>query len=140
MSQILHTLSTLASDPNWLIADPAVHTHAVDAHTQVLAADPNTDLWAAPDADGEVVPDVVPEMPDEVSGPVGDILNWTAGLGLAGAVLGGLLGWAAVAIGHNSERAALAARGKQGILWSLFGAGGIGVTSALVLAFYNMGA
>jgi hypothetical protein len=51
---------------------------------------------------------------------------------------GGLLGWLLVAVGHNSERAQLAARGKQSVLWSLFGAGGIGVTSSLVLAFYNM--
>ncbi|MER5561167.1 hypothetical protein ABT071_21440 [Streptomyces sp. NPDC002506] len=43
-----------------------------------------------------------------------------------------------VAVGHNTERASLAARGKQGVLWSLVGAGGIGVTSSLVLAFYNM--
>lgn len=77
-------------------------------------------------------------MPDDVDGPVQKILNWTAGLGLAGAVLGGLLGWAAVAVGHNSERASLAARGKQGILWSLVGAGGIGVTAALVTTFYDM--
>ncbi|MGW2562266.1 hypothetical protein ACWCXB_24015 [Streptomyces sp. NPDC001514] len=84
------------------------------------------------------VPGVTPELPKEVDGAVTTILNWTAGLGLAAAVLGGLLGWAAVALGQNSERAALAARGKQGILWSLLGAGGIGATSALVLTFFNM--
>lgn len=97
-----------------------------------VAADPQWQVLAGP------VPGVTPEMPDDVKNPVQDILNWTAGLGLAGAVLGGLLGWAAVAVGHNTERAALAARGKQGILWSLFGAGGIGVTAALVTTFYNM--
>ncbi len=108
MSQLLNTLSTVAAHPQW--------------HT--LAAGP--------------VPGVTPSMPSDVSKPVQQILNWTAGLGLAGAVLGGLLGWAAVAVGHNSERAALAARGKQAVLWSLFGAGGIGVTAALVSTFYGM--
>lgn len=97
-----------------------------------VAADPHWHTLAGP------VPGVTPQMPQDVNKPVQTILNWTAGLGLAGAVLGGLLGWAAVAVGHNSERAALAARGKQGILWSLFGAGGIGVTAALVNTFYNM--
>ncbi|MEV8396701.1 hypothetical protein [Streptomyces niveus] len=91
----------------------------------VLAADP-------------IVPDYTPALPADVKEPVQLILAWTAGLGLAGAVLGGLMGWALVAVGHNTERAALAARGKQGVLWSLIGAGGIGVTSSLVLTFYNM--
>ncbi|MEW2166951.1 hypothetical protein AB0912_28695 [Streptomyces sp. NPDC007084] len=84
------------------------------------------------------VPGITPELPGEVDGPVHTILNWTAGLGLAAAVLGGLLGWAAVAVGQNSERAALAAQGKRAILWSWLGAGGIGATSALVLLFFNM--
>ncbi|TLQ39016.1 hypothetical protein [Streptomyces marianii] len=110
MSQILETLHILAADPNW------------------------KDL-AAP---GDPVPDYTPALPDEVNNPVKQILAWTAGLGLAGAVLGGLVGWALVAVGHNTERAQLAARGKQGIVWSLIGAGGIGVTASLVMAFYNM--
>lgn len=100
-----------------------LHTVATSAHAHTLAGP---------------VPVVTPQMPNDVNTPVQTILNWTAGLGLAGAVLGGLLGWAAVAVGHNSERAALAARGKQAILWSLFGAGGIGVTAALVGTFYNL--
>jgi hypothetical protein len=87
-------------------------------------------------ADGPV-PDYTPALPKEVNASVTTLLAWTAGLGLAGAVLGGLVAWSLVAIGHNTERAALAARGKQGVLWSLIGAGGIGVTSSLVLAFYN---
>ncbi|CAL9672835.1 hypothetical protein [Streptomyces griseomycini] len=103
------------------------------ATLNTVAADPHWHTLA------DAVPDVTPAMPKEVDKPVQAILNWTAGLGLAAAVLGGLLGWAAVAVGHNSERAALAARGKQAILWSLFGAGGIGVTAALVTTFYNMG-
>lgn len=115
MSQIIDALTTLAADPS----------------THVLAD-------ATPAPSGGPVPPVVPALPTEVNNPVKQILGWTAGLGLAAAVLGGLLGWAFVAIGHNSERAQLAARGKQGILWSLIGAGGIGVTSALVLTFYNM--
>ena len=97
-------------------------------HTVAVAVDPHWQTLA------DAVPDVTPEMPKDVDKPVQSLLNWTAGLGL-----GGLLGWGAVAVGHNSERAALAARGKQAILWSLFGAGGIGVTAALVTTFYNMG-
>ncbi|MEU8526628.1 hypothetical protein AB0C77_13710 [Streptomyces sp. NPDC048629] len=108
MSQLLNTVTALAADP---------HLHA-------LAAGP--------------VPDYTPTLPADVNNPVKQVLAWTAGLGLAGAVLGGLVGWGLVAVGHNTERAALAARGKQGILWSLIGAGGIGLTASLVMSFYNM--
>ncbi|MFD9033298.1 hypothetical protein ACFVZW_19415 [Streptomyces sp. NPDC059567] len=108
MSQLLNTMSALAADP----------------HVHVLADGP--------------VPPYTPSLPAEVSTPVQTVLAWTAGLGLAAAVLGGLVGWGLVAVGHNTERAALAARGKQGILWSLIGAGGIGLTASLVMAFYNM--
>lgn len=97
-----------------------------------LAADPAWTTLA------DAVPDVIPELPKDVDKPVQNILNWTAGLGLAGAVLGGLLGWAAVAIGHNTERGGMAARGKTAILWSLLGAGGIGLTAALVSTFFEM--
>lgn len=89
-------------------------------------------------AEDPIVPDYKPEVPGTLQTPTGKILGWTAGIGLTLAVLGGLAGWACVAIGHNSERAQLAARGKQAILWSLVSGMGIGVTSGLVLAFYNM--
>lgn len=124
MSQILETLNNLASDPHWqLLADDG---------------DPKGKNGGAEGGAGGVVPSVVPTLPAEVNNPVNIILSWTAGLGLAGAVLGGLLGWALVAVGHNTQRGQLAAHGKQGVLWSLIGAGGIGVTSSLVLAFYTM--
>ncbi|MET9864437.1 hypothetical protein ABZY93_34930 [Streptomyces smyrnaeus] len=84
------------------------------------------------------IPDYTPTVPDTLKTPTGKILGWTAGIGLAMAVLGGLSGWACVAIGHNSERGGLAARGKQAIVWSLISGLGIGVTSGLVMAFYNM--
>ncbi|MFD9306831.1 hypothetical protein ACFWCB_29895 [Streptomyces sp. NPDC060048] len=100
-----------------------------------LATDPGVTYFA-----GGVspVPDFDPSLPSEVKDPVKTILAWTAGGGLALAVLGGLSGWALVAVGHNTERAALAARGKQSVLWSLIGAGGIGLTSSLVLAVFTM--
>ncbi|MCX5434708.1 hypothetical protein OHU11_41760 (plasmid) [Streptomyces sp. NBC_00257] len=101
-----------------------------------LATDPGLHVLA--DGEDPIVPKYTPKLPDAVNTQVQTVLSWTAGLGLAGAVGGGLLGWLLVAVGHNSERAQLAARGKQSVLWSLFGAGGIGVTSSLVLAFYNM--
>ncbi|MFJ9343765.1 hypothetical protein ACIRP0_31460 [Streptomyces sp. NPDC101733] len=109
MSQILMSLHTLASDPGL-----------------VTLAGPGP------------VPDFDPALPDAVNEPTKNILAWTAGGGLFLAVLGGLSGWALVAIGHNTERAALAARGKQSVLWSLIGAGGIGLTSALILAVFDM--
>ncbi|MFJ4781282.1 hypothetical protein [Streptomyces sp. NPDC088762] len=110
MSQFLMSLHTLATDPG-----------------VVFLADP-----VGP------VPDFDPALPTDVNDPVKTILAWTAGGGLALSVLGGLAGWALVAVGHNTERAALAARGKQGVLWSLIGAGGIGLTSSLVLAVFTM--
>ncbi|MET8298173.1 hypothetical protein ABZW02_29600 [Streptomyces sp. NPDC005180] len=105
----------------------------MNLHT--LAADPG--LVTLADAVGPV-PDFDPSLPESVNTPVKTILAWTAGGGLALAVLGGLTGWALVAIGHNTERAPMAARGKQGVLWSLIGAGGIGLTSSLVLAVFKM--
>ncbi|MFD9374129.1 hypothetical protein ACFWBH_01095 [Streptomyces sp. NPDC059999] len=97
-----------------------------------LSTDPGLVTLAGP------VPDFDPTLPKEINGPTKNILAWTAGGGLALAVLGGLSGWALVAVGHNTERAALAARGKQSVLWSLIGAGGIGLTSSLVLAVFTM--
>ncbi|WP_326693290.1 MULTISPECIES: hypothetical protein [unclassified Streptomyces] len=85
-----------------------------------------------------IIPEFSPEVPTTLRGPTGKILSWTAGGGLAMAVLGGLSGWACVAIGHNSERGGLAARGKQAVVWSLISGVGVGVTSGLVMAFYNM--
>lgn len=88
-------------------------------------------------ADGPV-PSFTPSVPSQLNTAVGTILGWTAGVGLAVAVLGGLLSWAAIAVGHNSSNAQLAARGKTGVLASLIGAGGIGATSALILMAYNL--
>jgi hypothetical protein len=85
-----------------------------------------------------IVPNYKPSIPDSLKDPTSKVLGWTAGVGLSLAVLGGLAGWGCVAIGHNSERASLASRGKQAIVWSLISGMGIGVTSGLVLAFYNM--
>ncbi|MEW1639055.1 hypothetical protein AB0469_33990 [Streptomyces sp. NPDC093801] len=86
----------------------------------------------------DVVPKFTPAVPDKLNDAVSTILGWAAGVGLAVAVLGGLLSWAAIAVGHNSANAQLAARGKTGVLASLIGAGGIGATSALVLMAYNL--
>ncbi|MEV8105177.1 hypothetical protein [Streptomyces sp. NPDC088135] len=85
-----------------------------------------------------VIPGFTPSLPGTLQNPTGKILGWTAGVGLSLAVLGGLTGWACVAIGHNSERAQLASRGKSAIVWSLIAGIGIGVTSGLVWGFYSM--
>ncbi|MEU0061063.1 hypothetical protein [Streptomyces sp. NPDC006334] len=89
-------------------------------------------------ADDPVIPGFKPSLPGTLQTPTGKILGWTAGVGLSLAVLGGLTGWACVAIGHNSERAQLASRGKSAIVWSLISGIGIGVTSGLVWGFYSM--
>ncbi|MFJ5645866.1 hypothetical protein [Streptomyces sp. NPDC093223] len=89
-------------------------------------------------ADDPVIPGFKPSLPGTLQTPTGRILGWTAGGGLSLAVLGGLTGWACTAIGHNSERANLAARGKQAIVWSFISAIGIAVTSGLVWSFYSM--
>jgi len=85
-----------------------------------------------------IVPGFKPKVPGSLYDPTQTILSWTAGGSLALAVLGGLSGWACIAIGHNSERGGLAARGKQAVVWSLVSGMGVGVTSGLVMAFYNM--
>lgn len=103
--------------------------HVLHSLGEVLADDPSKE---------PIVPEYDPSLPGELKNPTSEILGWTAGGGLALATLGGLVGWACVAIGQNTERGTLAARGKQGILWSLIAGLGIGVTSGLVLAFYNM--
>ncbi|MFJ6934762.1 hypothetical protein [Streptomyces sp. NPDC101132] len=74
------------------------------------------------------VPKFTPSVPSQLNNTVTSILGWAAGLGLAMAVLGGLLSWAAIAVGQNSQNAQWAARGKTGVLFSLIGAGGIGAT------------
>lgn len=89
-------------------------------------------------ADPPVIPGYTPSLPGSLQTPTGKILGWAAGLGLSGAVLGGLTGWGCIAIGHNSERAQLASRGKAAVVWSLIAGGGIGVTSALVWSVYTM--
>ncbi|GHH25705.1 hypothetical protein [Streptomyces rubradiris] len=89
-------------------------------------------------AGGPAVPDFTPTLPDALKTPTGEILGYTAGGGLSGCVLGGLSGWAMIAIGHNSERPTLAARGKAAIVSSGLAAIGIAVTSGLVLGLYSM--
>lgn len=92
----------------------------------------------APASTAPVIPGFSPSLPGSLQNPTGKILGWTAGIGLSLAVLGGLTGWACVAIGHNTERAQLASRGKSAILWSVIAAVGIGITSGLVWGFYSM--
>ncbi|MBD2829866.1 hypothetical protein ID875_21070 [Streptomyces globisporus] len=89
-------------------------------------------------AENPVIPGFSPSLPGALQNPTGKILGWTAGIGLSLAVLGGLTGWACVAIGHNTERGQLASRGKSAIVWSLIAGVGIGVTSGLVWGFYSM--
>jgi hypothetical protein len=101
----------------------AVHDLA-SRHTALLADDP--------------IPKYTVKLPDVLQSPTAQILGWTAGGGLAAAVRGGLIGWGMVAVGHNTERGGLAARGKQGIMWSLISGLGIGLTSGLILTFYKL--
>ncbi|MFJ8627446.1 hypothetical protein ACIRD3_32025 [Kitasatospora sp. NPDC093550] len=116
MSQFLHAAGALLNDPH-------VHVHV---------------LADGPTAPANPIPSYKPELPTNVSKPTGTILGWVAGGGLSLAVLGGLLGWAAVAIGENSERGGMAARGKKAIIMSLIAGVGIACTSGLVFAAYSM--
>ncbi|MGW2252561.1 hypothetical protein ACWCXH_20525 [Kitasatospora sp. NPDC001660] len=117
MSQTLHALTTLLSDP---------HSHVLAGPTPEPTSIENP------------IPDFKPTLPENVKSPTGTILGWVAGGGLALAVLGGLLGWAAVAIGENSERGGMAARGKKAIVMSLIAGIGIACTSGLIFAAYKM--
>ena len=85
-----------------------------------------------------IVPEYRPSIPGPLKAPTSTILGWASGIGLGLAVLGGLAGWASVAIGQNSQRSQLAAHGKTAIVYSLIAGMGIGVTSGLVLGFYKM--
>jgi hypothetical protein len=111
-------------------------TALIHAHTFLLST--GNDKKSGGGGSGSIVPGFSPNVPSVLQTPTGTILGWTAGVGLALAVLGGLSGWGCVAIGHNTERAQLAARGKQAIVWSLISGVGIAVTSGLVTAFYTM--
>lgn len=111
-------------------------TTLAHAHTLLLAA--GDDKMKSDGGTGSIIPGFSPSVPSVLQTPTGTILGWTAGIGLALAVLGGLSGWGCVAIGHNTERANLAARGKQAVVWSLISGVGIAVTSGLVTAFYTM--
>ncbi|MQY15143.1 hypothetical protein SRB5_53210 [Streptomyces sp. RB5] len=83
------------------------------------------------------IPDYDPQVPAPLKPLTSTVLGWASGLGLAAAVLGSLTGWGMAAWGENTQRDGVAARGKMAIKWSLIGAGGIGVASAMVLLVYN---
>ncbi|MEU9417388.1 hypothetical protein [Streptomyces sp. NPDC048272] len=65
-----------------------------------LSTDPGLVTLAGP------VPDFDPTLPKEINGPTKNILAWTAGGGLALAVLGGLRGgpWSRSATTPNAPR------------------------------------
>ncbi|WP_329492586.1 hypothetical protein OG618_37550 (plasmid) [Kitasatospora sp. NBC_01246] len=118
MSQFLSTVGALLSDP----------------HLHILAEDPPKPPVTNP------IPDFTPTLPDNVKNPTGTILGWTAGGGLALATLGGLVGFACVGIGENTDRGGLAARGKKAIVMSLVAGIGIACIAGLVFAAYKMAA
>jgi hypothetical protein len=97
-------------------------------------AAPRAHVWLA---------DVNPIPPAALPGKAGSALNtiigWSLTVGLLMCVLGGVTGWILVAIGNNTERENLHARGKKGVFWSLIAACGIGLIFGLVNAFYDLG-
>ncbi|MFI9332934.1 hypothetical protein ACIGZJ_36040 [Kitasatospora sp. NPDC052868] len=110
-----------------------LHTALTDGHHHILAEDPTPK--------GPIdnpIPTYKPSVPDAVKTPTATVLGWVAGVGLALCVLGHLGGWGAIGVGHNTENARLAARGKQAVIWSLIAAVGFGVGGSLVFAFYSM--
>jgi hypothetical protein len=94
-------------------------------------------LAAAAPGPGSPIPGFHPEVPAPLKPLTSKILSWAAGLGLSGAVLGGLAGWGLSAVAETTERQELAIRSKKAIKYSLVGAGGIGLTASLVLMVYN---
>ena len=86
---------------------------------------------------GGIIPAFTPALPDALKGITGQVLAWAAGIGIALAVLGQVLGWSMIGIGHSTERSNLATRGKQSVIWSLVGGMGLAVASSLVMLFYN---
>ncbi|MFG3229380.1 hypothetical protein ACGF07_31985 [Kitasatospora sp. NPDC048194] len=125
MSQLLHVLSAAMDSHQHILA-------AADSHSHILA-----DPTPKP-APANPIPDYTPTLPDNVKNPTGTILGWVAGGGLALAVLGGLAGWACIGVGENTDRGALAAKGKKAVIMSLIAGGGIAVTSGLVWSVYTM--
>lgn len=101
-------------------------------------------LLAAPEpkdkgggGEGGLIPTFTPKLPAALQGIGGTILSWTAGIGLLLAVLGQLIGWSMVGIGHVTERSNLATRGKTSVIATLVCGMGLAVASALVMLFYN---
>jgi hypothetical protein len=86
---------------------------------------------------GGIIPEYNPVLPDSLKGITGQVLGWATGIGIALAVLGQILGWSMVAIGHSTERSQMASRGKASAVWSLVGGMGLAVASSLVMLFYN---
>jgi hypothetical protein len=91
----------------------------------------------AAEGDEGIIPEFTPALPENLKGLTGQILGWATGIGIALAVLGQILGWSMVGIGHSTERAQLATRGKSSAIWSLVGGMGLAVASSLVMLFYN---
>ncbi|MER6684562.1 hypothetical protein [Streptomyces olivaceoviridis] len=89
------------------------------------------------EGDGGIIPEYTPALPSNLRGITGTVLGWATGIGISLAVLGQILGWTMVGIGHTTERAQLASRGKSSAVWSLVGGMGLAVASSLVMLFYN---
>jgi hypothetical protein len=85
------------------------------------------------------IPQVDPTLPKEIEGPSKTLLGWTAGAGLFLATMAGLLGWGLSAFGEFTERASLSAKAKKAIIGAMVSGLGVGLTSSLVLVFYNLG-
>ncbi|GHG50220.1 hypothetical protein [Streptomyces griseocarneus] len=91
-------------------------------------------------ADGDPL---TPKKPKDLPGNLGTstdtLIGWSLTGALIAAVLGFLFGCALLAVGYNSERPDMAARGKKSILWSLIAAAGVGTVFGMVKAFFNLG-
>lgn len=87
--------------------------------------------------DGSIVPAFTPALPAGLKGITGQVIGWAVGIGVALAVLGQVLGWSMIGIGHSTERSSLAARGKQSVIWSLIAVMGLAIAGGLVWLFYS---
>ncbi|MFE4829975.1 hypothetical protein [Streptomyces sp. NPDC056672] len=93
-------------------------------------------LAAGKDNSG-IVPEFTPALPDNLKGITGQVLGWATGIGIVCAVLGQILGWSMVAIGHSTERSEMATRGKRSAFWSLLGGMLLATPTGLVMLFYT---
>lgn len=112
---------------------------------ELITVSPTLTVWRLL-ADGKTpaTPDPLhPRPAQNLPGGLGTatdtLIGWSITAALIACALGFIGGFAGIAIGNNSERPELAARGKRSVLWSCVAAAGTGMVFAILKAFYGLG-